>query len=389
MVASRKKSRCGAPRKYDGDSVRNVVTNVPSYRRSNFRSLAAATGIPNTSLWNLLQANKLCRRTSRVKPMLSVKQKSDRFKFVQKFVRVGHGRYRVWHDVLDYVHLNEKWFYITQINHRDYLWHDEPIPQRKVQSKRHITKVMFLCAVARPRFDFGRRVMWDGKIGLWPIVETKVAARRSKNRDRGTPVTVPMTVTKPIYRRLLVDKVIPAIQAKWPGQRGGTIYLQQNNARPHVAVDDAEVVAASRKNGWNIQLVAQPAMSPNFNVLDLGFFNAIQSLQHQTAMRTIDDLIASVQDAYSSLASQVWDKTFMTLQKVMEEAFKLEGDNIYKLPHLKKDLQLKSGTVALRPPCDEDVTLELDALESRLDDEHLVGEIVGMLGPALNIVDDA
>ncbi|RHY64044.1 hypothetical protein DYB34_011949, partial [Aphanomyces astaci] len=68
---------------------------------------------------------------------------------------------------------------------------------------------------------------------------------------------------------------------------------------------------------------------------------------------------------------------------------KLEGDNIYKLPHLKKDLQLKSGTVALRPPCDEDVTLDLDALESRLDDEHLVGEIVGMLGPALNIVDDA
>ncbi|RLO12851.1 hypothetical protein DYB28_004236, partial [Aphanomyces astaci] len=73
-VASRKKGRCGAPRKYDGDSVRDVVTSVPSYRRSNFRSLAAATGIPKTSLWNLLQANKLRRRTSRVKPMLSVKQ---------------------------------------------------------------------------------------------------------------------------------------------------------------------------------------------------------------------------------------------------------------------------------------------------------------------------
>ncbi|ETV64993.1 hypothetical protein H257_18202 [Aphanomyces astaci] len=60
-------------------------------------------------------------------------------------------------------------------------------------------------------------------------------------------------------------------------------------------------------------------MSPDFNVLDLGFFNAIQS--------------------------QVLDKTFMTLQKVMEEAFKLEGDNVYKLPHLKKDMQLKSETV--------------------------------------------
>ncbi|RHY85232.1 hypothetical protein DYB37_014014 [Aphanomyces astaci] len=70
------------------------------------------------------------------------------------------------------------------------------------------------------------------------------------------------------------------------------------------------------------------------------------------------------------------------------KAFKLEGDNVYKLPHLKKDVQLKSGTVALSPPCDEDVTLALDALESRLDDEHLVDEIVRILGPALNIVDD-
>ncbi|RHY70159.1 hypothetical protein DYB34_008636 [Aphanomyces astaci] len=206
-------------------------------------------GIPKTSLWNLLQANKLRRRTTRVKPMLSVKQKSDRFKFVKKFVQAGHG----WSWTMC-THLDEKWFYITQFNRRFYLWHDEPIPQRKVQSKRHITKVTFLCAVTRPRFDFGRRVIWDGKIGLWPIVETKVAARRSKNRD---------------------------------------------------------------------------------------------------------------------------------------QAFKLEGDNVYKLPHLKKDVQLKSGTVALRPPCDEDVTLALDALESRLDDEHLVDEIVGMLGPALNIVDDA
>ncbi|ETV80703.1 hypothetical protein H257_06204 [Aphanomyces astaci] len=217
-VASKKRGRCGATRKHDGNSVRDVVTSKPSYRRSNFRSLAAATGIPKISLWNLLQANKLRRRTSRVKPMLSVKQKSDRFNYVQKLVRSGHVGWQDW---------------------------------------------------------------------TVPIVETKVTARRSKNCDRGTPGTVAMTVTKPIYRRLLVDKVIPAIQAKWPGRRGGTIYLQQDNARPHVAVDDAEVVAASRKNGWNIQLVAQPAMSPDFNVHDLGFFNAIQSLQHQTAVRTI------------------------------------------------------------------------------------------------------
>ncbi|ETV79736.1 hypothetical protein H257_06974 [Aphanomyces astaci] len=174
--------------------------------------------------------------------------------------------------------LDVKWFYITEVNRSFYLWHDEPVPQRKAQSKRHITKVMFLCAVARPRHNYWHHVMWDGKVGLSPFVETKMAQRKSKNRDRSTPITAPMTVTKP---------------------------------------------------------------SPDFNVLDLGFFNAIQSLQHQTTARTIDDLIKCVEDAFNSLAWCVLDKTYMTLQKVMEESMKIEGDNVYKLPHLKKDLQQK------------------------------------------------
>ncbi|KAF0702042.1 hypothetical protein AaE_016165 [Aphanomyces astaci] len=200
--------------------------------------------------------------------------------------------------------------------------------------------------------------MWDGKIGLWPIVETKEVSRRTKNRDRGTPVTVPMTGDSS-------DSSEVARTAWWDN------LPEARQRATHVAVDDVEVLAAGR-----IQLTAQPAMSPDFNVLDLGFFNAIQSLQHQTAVRTIYELIASVQD------------TFLTWQ-VMEEAFKLEGDNVYKLSHLKKDVQLKSETVALRPPCDEDVTLALETLETRLDDEHLVDEIVGMLGSALNIVNEA
>ncbi|RQM30083.1 hypothetical protein B5M09_012219 [Aphanomyces astaci] len=73
-----KKGRCGAPRKYDRASVRDIVTSVPTQRRANFRSLAASSEIHKTSLWNLFQANMLHPRTSRVKPMLFAKQKSAR-----------------------------------------------------------------------------------------------------------------------------------------------------------------------------------------------------------------------------------------------------------------------------------------------------------------------
>ncbi|KAE9059398.1 hypothetical protein PF005_g31224 [Phytophthora fragariae] len=65
----------------------------------------------------------------------------------------------------------EKWFYVKNVGKHVYIWtgkddvlSEEP-PVQFVQSKRHIKKVMFLCAVARPRGD------WDGKVGIWRVVK--------------------------------------------------------------------------------------------------------------------------------------------------------------------------------------------------------------------------
>ncbi|KAE9221942.1 hypothetical protein PF002_g15424 [Phytophthora fragariae] len=66
---------------------------------------------------------------------------SDRLKnSVDRVQRTMDGRH-FFDPMYDVVHLDEKWFY----------------KKKFVQSKRHIKKVMFLCAVARPRGD------WDGK----------------------------------------------------------------------------------------------------------------------------------------------------------------------------------------------------------------------------------
>jgi hypothetical protein len=40
---------------------------------------------------------------------------------------------------------------------------------------------MFLCALARPRFDDNGNCTFDGKIGMWPFVEKVEAQRRSDN----------------------------------------------------------------------------------------------------------------------------------------------------------------------------------------------------------------
>ncbi|KAF0702842.1 hypothetical protein AaE_015683, partial [Aphanomyces astaci] len=345
-VGLRKKGRSGRRPKRTLDEVESAVKSVPPHLRKTFASLAASSGIPPTTLWRVLQTKKLQRRTSRLKPMVTDKHKADRVEFVRSFVRPTSDGQMRWDDMHNRVHIDEKWFYLTLVNRRYYLWHDEAVPVRKCTSKRHIIKVMFLTAVARPRFDYTTRTMWDGKIGMWPFVSVVPARRKSKNRDRGTPVTTPVTVTKPVYRDYLLTHVIPRIKAVWPGRRSDPIYIQQDNARPHVEVDDPAVTMAGCADGWSIHLVAQPPMSPDFNVLDLGFFNSIQALQHREVVTGIDDLVAAVHRAFGDLEWRVLDKTFVTLQRVMGEALKMGGDNAFKLPHSQKDKTERLGPVA-------------------------------------------
>ncbi|RHY40041.1 hypothetical protein DYB30_009416 [Aphanomyces astaci] len=310
--------------------------------------------------------------------MVTEKHKADRVAFVRSFVRESPRAPMRWHDMHDRIHIDEKWFYLTLVNRRYYLWYDEAIPVRKCSSKRHIVKVMFLTAVARPRFDYVRKTMWDGKLGMWPFVAVQPAQRTSKNRDRGTLVTTPVTVTKKVYREYLLQHVIPRIKAVWPGHRDQPIYIQQDNARPHVEVDDPAVVAAGRSDGWAIQLVAQPAMSPDFNVLDLGFFNSIQALQHRQVVTGIDDLVAAVHGAFNELDWRILDKTFVTLVRVMEESMKMGGDNSYKLPHQSKDKMARLGPTA-PSVCDPDVVTVIEAMNARKDFERRVDNLSSVL----------
>ena len=55
--------------------------------------------------------------------------------------------------MFDYVHIDEKWFYMTKVKKTYYLVVDEEPPERAVKSKNFIQKVMFMTAVARPCWD--------------------------------------------------------------------------------------------------------------------------------------------------------------------------------------------------------------------------------------------
>ncbi|ETM45745.1 hypothetical protein L914_09280, partial [Phytophthora nicotianae] len=88
--------------------------------------------------------------------------------------------------MFDTIHMDENLFYLTEVRRRYYLLPGEPIPYRQVRSKRYITKVIMLAAVARPRWDPDSRTYFDGKLGIWPFIERKPAVRSSPRRPAGT-----------------------------------------------------------------------------------------------------------------------------------------------------------------------------------------------------------
>ena len=98
----------------------------------------------------------------------------------------------------------------------------------------------------------------------------------------------------------------------------------------------------------------QPPNSPHFNVLDLGFFNSIQSLQHKAAPGDIDDLVIAVERAYEELSYEKLENVFLSLQKVMESTMLRKGSNGYALSHMKKATLRHRGTLPIAFECNEE-----------------------------------
>ena len=335
-VSHNRTGRCSAPKR-SVDEIQAAVSEVPLHKRTTIRSLAAATDIPKSSLFDAKKSGIILRHSSTIKPTLTESNKLKRLRYALSFIQqVGRNRKQEFNAMYNYIHIDEKWFYLTKEKQNFYLLPDEKQPNRAVHSKCFIPKVMFLCAVARPRHDAHRNSFFDGKIGFWPFVETVMAKRKSKNRPAGTPEVKPVSVTTEVYKTLLVDKVFPAIREKFPVAQRGKIIIQQDNAKPHVSVNDPSIVEAGSKESWNIVLQCQPPNSPDFNVLDLGFFSALQNLQYQNPSSNIEELITAVRNAFSMYSPDKLSKNFISLQSVMYESLKVNGSNDYKLPHNQK-----------------------------------------------------
>ena len=196
---------------------------------------------------------------------------------------------------------------------------------------------MFLCAVVRPCFNPSANSWWDGKLGIWPIGDWEPVKWISKNRPKGMLVWKNKTVTKDVYRELLISQLILAILEKWPrrDRTSRTIYIQQDSVKNHIREDDKEFNNALMKQDINAKLYTQTLNSPDINLLDLGFFRAIQSF-NDASPKNEEELIQLVTDAYANYPQHKLNRTWLTLQSCFNQIILHHGDNDYSIEHISK-----------------------------------------------------
>ena len=147
---------------------------------------------------------------------------------------------------------------------------------------------------------------------------------------------------------MLFENVLPVISSKWPQnkrrQEVPEVVIQLDNAGPHLSLTDKLLLEESRKYiNVRISFKCQPAMSPNLNVLDLCFFNSLQTSQLcklATAFEELrDNVLAVFRDYETAELSNIW----ITLELIYNEVINCKGTNKYRLPHINKKKLRKEG----------------------------------------------
>ena len=375
-IASRNNSRANC-RKYSHAEFRQGLKEIPRCRRKTYRSTVKAMGVALSTVQRMLLHRDACRvHTSSLKPTLTEENKMSRMELALSFVDKNNTS--KFENMEDLIHIDEKWFYLTKDGQHFIIAVDEEEPYRHVQHKSFLTKIMFLCAVARPRYDTRRNAWFDRKIGIWPIGKWEPAKRSSKKHAKGTPVWKNQCIMRDVYREYLIEKFLPAVKEKWP-TCNARIRLQQDGAKSHILEDDVEFREAVEEIGLNLTVFTQSPNSPDTNILDLGFFRAIQSFNDDCPANE-EELIKSVEKAYGEYPWRKLNSVWLTLQSCFNMIIENDGGNDYKIPHMGKESLDRRGllplvldvtpaaTAWLNPMMDDNSTLDADDLD---DEENI------------------
>ncbi|XP_044432134.1 uncharacterized protein [Triticum aestivum] len=165
----------------------DALEAIPPGERTTLEQVAGHMNVSTSTVWRKLKMKEIRRITSELKPALTAANERARVEYALKHLEpcsltsLG-GIKPTFRADMDVVHIDEKWFYRTRKTQNMYLSHRENAPHRECKHKNHIQKIMFLSAMARPRYDAQGNCVFDGKIGVWAYTEMVQAQKKSQNR---------------------------------------------------------------------------------------------------------------------------------------------------------------------------------------------------------------
>lgn len=350
----------GRKPQFDNETVMQEIKNIDPSARRSIRSLAGALGVHRSTIERLKREDKLKVHTMALKPKLNDDHYLNRLhhciaKIDRNTINAATGlKYKTMYNE---VHVDEKWFFLVKDGGRYYLAADETPPDAiRVQHKSHITKVMFLCALARPKYNNTTRQWFDGLIGIYPVGELSMYQRRSATHQRSDIMWQNFNLDRDEYERMIIDLVLPDIKRKMP--LNNNIILQQDGASAHLPADDpdfkAKVAELYGGNEDAVKLYTQPAQSPDLNVNDLGFFHSLQSIYYKKSPKNSIELIEIVEEAFKAYPVNKLNRIWLTLQSCMNLIIEDRGDNKYKTPHMNKDRLERLGQLPISIPVTQD-----------------------------------
>ena len=352
--AVNKKGVVGRKRKYDREALNELTENTPHNERGTHRAHGSALGVSAMTSWRIVNEEKVMEViASNIKPALTASNQYERFQWALSFID-DRSMYRndrhelVYEDLMDVVHVDEKWFFKDKVTRKVIVTKNEVAPRRTAKHKSHIERVMLLAAQARPRYDPNRKHIWSGKLAMIPIGEVVEAKRNSIHFKKGDKKWENKSVDTETYLKLM-EEVVRNIAREWPrGQwRDDTfqVKIQHDGAPAHTS--------GFFKRGWHMMLAelyvegvlptvnkillyTQPPNSPDCNILDLGLFNAIQARYWRFSPRNSLEIIDFVKKAWKDYPPKNINYLFLTLQGVYNKIIDHHGGNDFKLPHMSK-----------------------------------------------------
>ena len=171
-----------------------------------------------------------------MRSILSAKNKIKHLRFALSFVNESTMSIN---SMQNYIHCEEKRFYLRRVENKVYLAPEEDTERNTGQSRRHITKLMFLAAIAHPVYDMEGKVVFNGMICIGSSTDFFSCYKAFKKSSSWHNRTKRNKCYETVVSRLNSGQMFPATRTKWYNRNTRAPKTQQDNAEVHSNESDS------------------------------------------------------------------------------------------------------------------------------------------------------